>query len=201
MKFKVMRNRIIYILFLVICGLLQVSCSPRLVKPASGPCYWDLEPLIHSRNKYDIQGTILDKSTIKDSIKIGKPLEIICKERNYIRYSRQGTALIYQHGNIDFVNTYRLYVKGKPIKGQCIKVKIDDKYIFINLRTKEIIYSYPTDFKFNEKYIMLFYELHKGTYYLRISKKADNSMYNLGPYLVTVSPRNVKREVVVEFEK
>lgn len=125
-----MRNRIIYVLSLVICGLLQVSCSPRLVKPASGPCYWDLEPLIHSRNKYDIQGTILDKSTIKDSIKIGKPLEIICKERNYIRYSRQGTALIYQHGNIDFVDTYRLYVKGKPIKGQCIKVKIDDKYIF-----------------------------------------------------------------------
>ena len=196
-----MRNRIIYILFLVICGLLQVSCSPRLVKPASGPCYWDLEPLIHSRTKYDIQGTILDESAIKDSIKIGKPIEIICKERNYIKYSRQGTELIYQHGNIDFVNTYRLYVKGKPIKGQCIKVKIDDNYIFINLRTKEIIYSYPTDFKFNENYIMLFYKLHKGTYYLRISKKADNSMYNLGPYLITVSPRNVKREVVVEFEK
>lgn len=85
-----MRNRIIYILSLAICGLLQVSCSPRLMKPASGPCHWDLEPLIHSRNQYDIRGDIIDKSIVRDSIKFGKPIEILSKESNYILGSRQG---------------------------------------------------------------------------------------------------------------
>ena len=196
-----MRNRIICILSLVICGLLQVSCSPRLVKPASGPCYWDLEPLIHSRNQYDIWGDILDKSIVRDSIKFGKPIEILSKESNYILGSRQGTMLVYCDGKINFVHKYKLHVNGKPIRGKCIKVKIGDEYIFINIRTKRIIHSYPKNFKFSDKYVMLFYKLRTGTYYLRISKKADNSMYNLGPYLITVSPRNVKREVVVEFDK
>ena len=195
-----MRNRIIYILSLVICGLLQVSCSLRLVHPESGPCYYDFSPLVHSRNEYDIRGNILDKSIVRDSIKFGKPIKILSKESNYILDSRQGTVLVYCDGKINFVHKYKLYVNGEPIRGKCIKVKIDDEYLFINIRTKRIIHTHPKDFKFNDKYIMLFYKLRTGTYYLRISKKVDNSMYNLGPYLITVSPRNVKREVVVEFE-
>ena len=48
---------------------------------------------------------------------------------------------------------------------------------------------------------MLFYELHKGTYYLRISKREDNYMSYINAAKVTVSRYNVKREVVVEIEK
>ena len=195
-----MKNYNKYIL-ITICWILLNSCSLRLVHPASGSCYYDFSPLIHSRNEYDIRGNILDKSIVRDSIKFGKPTETFCKESNYILGSRQGTALVYCDGKINFVHKYKLYINGKPIRGKCIKVKIGDEYIFINIRTKRIIHSYPKNFKFSDKYVMLFYKLRTGTYYLRISKKADNSMYNLGPYLITVSPRNVKREVVVEFEK
>ena len=137
----------------------------------------------------------------KSKGRVLEKLSYLCKERNYIWGSRQGTVLVYCDGKINFVHKYKLYINGKPIRGKCIKVKIGDEYIFINIRTKRIIGSYPENFKFSDKYIMLFYKLRPGTYYLRISKKADNSMYNLGPYLITVSPSNVKREVVVEFEK
>jgi hypothetical protein len=171
------------------------------VHPASGPCYYDFSPLVHSRNEYDIRGNILDKSIVRDSIKFGKPIKILSKESNYILGSRQGTVLVYCDGKINFVHKYKLYINGKPIRGKCIKVKIGDEYIFINIRTKRIISSYPKDFKFNNKYIMLFYKLRTGTYYLRISKKANNWMDNLSPYFITVSPGNVKREVVVEIEK
>lgn len=191
-----MKNYYKYILITICCILLN-SCSLRLVHPVSGPCYYDFLPLIHLRSEYDISGNILDKSIIRDSIKFGKPTETFCKESNYILGSRQGTALVYCDGKINFVHKYKLYINGKPIRGKCIKVKIGDEYIFINIRTKRIIHSYPKNFKFSDKYVMLFYKLRTGTYYLRISNKANN----WSPYFITVSPGNVKSEVVVEFEK
>ena len=145
-----MRNWFTYVL-LACCGELLCSCSPRLVHPEIGPCYWDFVPLIHTKYEYDIEGNVINKSVVHESRKEGDPKQVVCRENNFILHSRQGRVLIYvQFRRLYYVETYKLYVDGKKLSSRCVKIQIDKNCIFLDLKSKEVIYAYPEEFKFND---------------------------------------------------
>lgn len=190
-------TRLIPVLVLYFMALLFCGCSPRLVYSEDGQCYWDFKPIIQKRSYYDVHGIEIPRSEARKLQRITEVNNAIYREANFLLGSKQGRLMVYNEGHLSFVNTYILYVKGEKVSRRCIKVKINQDYLFLDLPSESIIYSWSREYRFFDKYHLGFHKINKSTYELRITElNGDNTSLNAA----TIIPDNSKQCVEVTIE-